>query len=787
MFNIAFFLFGLFFLVSIYQFKKIKYIGKKSYIWLLLRCIMIFTAATMLLFPTISFHDDKVENILLIDDSKSMNIYKDDINRRIKEFNDEHKGEEVFIYYFSGIPHGENNNSESDYTDLSQGFKNIYFDKGDKNLSITIFSDGLITENIPDISEIPKNWEINTVPFYGKERNDIAFKEFRVSKISSDRDQIITEVEAIIDSTINCKATLTIENNERILLTKDIDIVKGTEKFKIPWEIKLNDSTVMGRISSNEDLNSQNDFKKLEYLESDEMMYLVISDDYKYNEIKSVLDMMGISEYFINTRNVSSSSLENYDFDGIILNNCDGKNFTDEGIEYLKNLVGKEGKGCFVIGGENSFGLGGYRENGLEELMPVEDKPSGAREESDSAIVIVLDTSGSMDDSSGGIKKINLAKSGLNSVINQLSNDDYFGVIGFSDTYEWVQPLASVDELNLEDKDFITLGAKGGTLIKPAIVQGYIALKEEPLEKNKHILLISDGQGDTGDYDDLTQKLLSSEITLSAIGIGEKIESEFLHEISEKTNGEYYEIKNLNDLPQIMVRDIYKNGKKLLQSGRYKLKEFKGNTFINNYVAVTPKKESEVIISNEEGDPILCTWKFGMGNVCALMTKIDNSWSGNLVGSDFLEELYTIFYELPLKENSSKIVCKIDGNRIEVYSEYSDSNISKLDILHEGRVIYTEEYPFKIHKKISYGTFGKTGRYRINGYDETGDVIFLKNIWIDYSSENNLFQKPEWTNNAGVFFKKNSLNSYKDIKTIYLGWPILTILFIILVYMRKKY
>lgn len=785
--SIAIFLIALFFLISIYQFKKIKYIGKKSYLWLLLRCIMIFTAAIVILFPTVSFNDDKVENVLLIDDSKSMNIYKDEISRRIKEFNDEHKGKEISIYYFSGIPYDENNYSESEYTDLSQGFKNIYFDKGDKNLSITIFSDGLITENIPDISEIPKSWTINTIPFYGKETKDIAFKEFRVSKIKNNSDQTITEIEVTIDSTINCKAVLTIENNERIVFTKDIDIVKGTEKFKIPWEIKLNDTSVMGRISSNEDLNPQNDFKKLEYLENDEIMYLVISDDYENDEIKSVLDFMGISEYFINTKNVSSSSFGSYDFDGIILNNCDGKNFTDEGIEYLKNLVGKEGKGCFVIGGENSFGLGGYRENGLEELMPVEDKPSGAREESDSAIVIVLDTSGSMDDNSGGIKKINLAKSGLNSVMNQLNENDYFGVIGFSDTYEWVQPLVSVDELNLEDKNFITLGAKGGTLIKPAIVHGYIALKEEALEKNKHILLISDGQGDTEEYDDLIEKLVASKITLSAIGIGEKIESDFLQEISEKTNGDYYEIKNLNNLPQIMVRDVYKNGKKLLQSGKYKLKEFKGNTFINNYVAVTPKKKSEVIISTEEGDPILCEWKFGIGNVCALMTKIDSSWSGNIVKSDFLEDLQTILYELPLKENSDKLICKIDENRIDLYSEYSEPNISKLDILHDGKVIYTVEEPFKIHRKISYGTLGKTGRYQINGYDKTGNSVFLKNIWIDYSSENNLFQKPAWVNNSEVFFKKNSLNSYKNIKMIYLGWPILIILFIILVYMRKKY
>ena len=793
MFNAAIIFIIIFFFFSIYQFTKIINIGKKAYIWLGLRGLMSLILIALIIFPNITIFKNQEENILLIDDSKSMNIYKKELVEEIKKYYENHNDEDIWVYLFSGkkyILNGEEFDIVLDgenYTDICQIIKEIHNDKGEKNLSIKIISDGYITENLPSADDLPQNWKIETRAFYGKEKKDIAIKNLRVSVVDDDYDDRVKEIEVEIESTIDASGLLTLENRDKIFLNKELDILRGNQKLKIPCEINKYDSSLIGRITFEDDENPQNDIKRLSYSNNDDLTYLVVSYNKEFVEVKEFLKDMGIRSIFIEPEDITSYSLNKYDFDGIILNNCDGTSLSTEGLESLKNAVGKEGKGCFVIGGENSFGLGNYRESGLEQMMAVEDKPSGNRRESDTSLVIIIDTSGSMDDESQGIKKISLAKSGLNSVLNQLNEKDNFGIIAFSDTYEWVQPIRAVEELNMESKEFINLGAKGGTLIKPALVQAYMALAESGSEKNRHILFITDGQGDQENYDDLMEKIISEEITLSSIGIGKEIASEFLRGISEKTGGDYYEVNNLKELPKIMVRDIYRNGKELLQSGTYEIREIDSKIHLNKYIAVSCKDESQLVFSTDSGDPILALNNYGIGKVCNLMTKFDNSWSGNIMGSDFYKKIQEILFDLPLQTFSDEIICKFEENRITLYGKNGGNNITDLEILYQGNVVYSAKEPFRFSDRLIYGTSGEKGRYRINAYNENGDSIFIKDMWLDYSAEHNLNQVASWVQYPNLFSKKNTESLKKQVKTGYRAWPALAIIFIILVYIRKKY
>ena len=59
-------------------------------------------------------------------------------------------------------------------------------------------------------------------------------------------------------------------------------------------------------------------------------------------------------------------------YQSVVLVDVDARRFPDEHVANLSSFVRDLGRGLTVIGGDQSFALGGYRDSALEELLPVE-------------------------------------------------------------------------------------------------------------------------------------------------------------------------------------------------------------------------------------------------------------------------------------------------------------------------------------------------------------------------------------------------------------------------------
>ena len=64
-------------------------------------------------------------------------------------------------------------------------------------------------------------------------------------------------------------------------------------------------------------------------------------------------------------------------FDAIILSNVAAEQFTEKQLEWIEQWIGQRGGGLCMLGGENSFSSGGWRESKLAPLLPVELAPGG--------------------------------------------------------------------------------------------------------------------------------------------------------------------------------------------------------------------------------------------------------------------------------------------------------------------------------------------------------------------------------------------------------------------------
>ena len=119
----------------------------------------------------------------------------------------------------------------------------------------------------------------------------------------------------------------------------------------------------------------------------------------------------------------------------------------------------------------------------------------------------------------------------------------------------------------MENKDALTnaigsIQAEGGTSILPALKMAVDAMKEENT-KQKHILLLTDGQAEQSGYDSLLAEMRQRNITLSTVAVGGSADTQLLQRLAENGNGRYYFTDEFTDLPEIFAKETILAGKEL--------------------------------------------------------------------------------------------------------------------------------------------------------------------------------------------------------------------------------
>src|SRR5947207_15470474 len=91
-------------------------------------------------------------------------------------------------------------------------------------------------------------------------------------------------------------------------------------------------------------------------------------------------------------------------YDGLILSNVSSLKLTRAQMTMIRDYVRDQGGGLIMVGGEESFGLGGYYRTPIEEALPVTMEVKQKVEIPSLAVVLSIDRSGSMAMSTGDEK-----------------------------------------------------------------------------------------------------------------------------------------------------------------------------------------------------------------------------------------------------------------------------------------------------------------------------------------------------------------------------------------------
>jgi len=340
------------------------------------------------------------------------------------------------------------------------------------------------------------------------------------------------------------------------------------------------------------------------------------------------------------------------EYDSVVLNNVAATSLSLDQQRTLQEYVRREGRGLVVVGGQTSYAKGGYVDSTLEEILPVSSRPDPRPEKGETAMILIMDRSFSMDEYRGSREqsKFSMAKEAARLAIDALREDDTVGMLTFDTENAWAIPVQKISgETDKESfKEIISnLELGGGTSIFPAVKEAYEAMSKVRAPA-RHLVLLTDGR-EFGSpyYDALIAQIRSEGITLSTIGIGEDVDKELLTRLARLAQGRYYFTERLENIPKIVFKELDLALKQAVIEGSVQprilspspiLRGFSPQDVpqLGGYDITTPKEEAVVGLVADLPHPLLAHWNYGLGRVVAFTSDAGPDWASKwLTWDDF--------------------------------------------------------------------------------------------------------------------------------------------------------
>ncbi|MDP2859631.1 MAG: VWA domain-containing protein, partial [Bacillota bacterium] len=283
-----------------------------------------------------------------------------------------------------------------------------------------------------------------------------------------------------------------------------------------------------------------------------------------------------------------------------------------------------------------SFGPGGYFRTPVERALPVFMDIRGRGEIPSLGLMLVIDKSGSMSETSAGISKVELAKEAAIRSTEILGPRDVIGVIAFDGEPKWVvEPTTVTDPSRVQD-DIATIRAGGGTNIYPALDEAYKALKDQNT-KYRHVILLTDGMSASGgDYESLLRDMRQAGITVSTVAVGNDADRRLLERIAKLGEGRYYFSNDTSRIPKIFTKETILASRNYVVEGAFLpragwpsplSKGLDSVPQLGGYIATTAKQTAQTVLESQSGEPVLAAWQYGLGRALAWTSDTRGRWT----------------------------------------------------------------------------------------------------------------------------------------------------------------
>lgn len=572
----------------------------------------------------------------------ALNYKSSDI--RLYPFGDKLGADQEFSTSFSSVT-SQTLNVNDGSTNLASALQDLPATSGSQ---VFLISDGFVSgQNIEPAINAAKTKGYTIYPIFDETSNDKQ-DTVKITQISAPlviSAQTKTQIRTTITNTTNTaqQGLLKVFHGDRELSSKVISIPANSEKV---FEQESDPNQDGLKVVSAQFFPEYQDFKDSSattYLSTTpRQKILIISGEPSDSKLlNQALEPQGYGIEIISADNRQLPPLS--EFSAIILANASANQLGYTNLTSIKNYV-LGGGGLIMTGGNKSFGLGGYIDSPVEEVLPVKlTPPQASLKRLNIAIQLVLDKSKSMADED----RILYAREASKAVVSGLKDEDYLGVIGFDSNPFVVQRLdllANIRDSVAERIDRLFPARR--TNLLPAIDEARRGL-EQVRAGRKHIIVLTDGRIPDGGplYLEIVKGMRILGITVSTVMLGEEVEDALLRQMAEFGGGTFYQTADPRSLPRIFLQDVKVSGgeKTLKEQSEYFVRrgpgtlastQVKSFPSLKGYVQTKSREGAnlELVVAGTEGaEPLLASASYGKGKSLAFTSDVSGRWSENWV------------------------------------------------------------------------------------------------------------------------------------------------------------
>ena len=272
------------------------------------------------------------------------------------------------------------------------------------------------------------------------------------------------QADATISSTVAQPATVRLYADGSQVGVQQVQLAAGLTR--VSFSVHATEAgfhTFRAVVEAARDTFGQNDRADSDTVVKGDPRILVVSDDpIVSSALSSALQTEHQTVSLVGSDAVPSDLAALASFDSIVLVDVPAARLGAETMAALQVYVRDVGHGLVMIGGQDSYGAGGYAKTPIEATLPVDMDVHDRTKQPDIALVVVIDESGSMaachcntanrDTGSAiaGVPKVDIGKEAILRAVSALTERDEFGVVAFNQNAHWVidtAPLTSVDDV----------------------------------------------------------------------------------------------------------------------------------------------------------------------------------------------------------------------------------------------------------------------------------------------------------------------------------------------------
>lgn len=505
-------------------------------------------------------------------------------------------------------------------------------------------------------------------------------------------------LEVVVEASRAQPAMLRIRAGGTIVAEQAVQLAAGRQTFRFPLKAEGE-----GFVRYSAEIDARGDGRKqnneagaLVDVQGEPRVLLVEGTPGDAGNLQAALAAARMNPRVVAAQAMPSTLAELGSYDAVVLANVHAGALPARVMQTLPAYVRDLGRGLVMVGGDRTFGVGGYAHTPIEAALPVDMEVKDKERRPDIALMFVIDKSGSMAAChcagpnmgttrlTGGVQKVDIAKDAVIQASALLRQDDTVGVVAFDNAPHWaIQPqkLPTLDQIQ---EAIAPIAPNGQTNIRGGLLAAKDVLAKVDA-RVKHVILLTDGWSSGPDNLDVAQEMRKAGVTLSTVAAGAG-SAPFLEKLAQAGGGRYYPAVNMEDVPRIFVEETMKAVGSFIVEQPFVpsltadspiLRGLTGGwPTLYGYNGTELKPAAREVLRSPEGDPILAQWQYGLGRAVAWTSDAKGKWGADLVRWDRFGQFSAqlVGWAVPVREAQQiSAEARVDGTQAIVTAKVDDA------------------------------------------------------------------------------------------------------------------